>query len=135
MIIAVDFDGTIVEHRYPDIGEPVPGAFKWLKRYREHGVHLILYTMRCDSESQGPVLTDAIEFCKKNGLEFDSVNDIDCPWSNSRKVYASVYIDDSAFGCPLVESKRMGGRPYVDWDVVGPAIMRRIDPRYDGIDI
>ena len=46
--IAVDFDGTIVDHVFPEIGAAVPGAFKWLKRFKEAGATLILWTMRSD---------------------------------------------------------------------------------------
>ena len=31
MTIAVDFDGTIVEHRYPEIGPEIPFATETLK--------------------------------------------------------------------------------------------------------
>lgn len=131
MIIAVDFDGTIADHRYPDIGVAVPGAFDWLKRYREAGATLILLTMRHDGERQGPTLKEAVEFCRTNGVEFDHVN---CnpkqkTWTDSPKCYAQVYIDDAAACCPLRENPRAGGRPYVDWDVVGPAVMKLIEER------
>jgi hypothetical protein len=124
MIIAIDFDGTIVDHCYPEIGEPVPDAFYWLKRFQDAGAKLILWTMRNDSEASGPVLTDAVEFCRKCGVEFWGVNaNPDQTWSKSPKAYANVYIDDAAIGCPLASNPRMGGRPYVDWDKVGPMVV------------
>ena len=128
MIIAVDFDGTIVDHKYPEVGDPVPGAFAWLKRFSDAGAKLILWTMRCDGEKQGPVLSDAVALCRANGIEFFGVNENpEQFWSESRKAYANVYIDDAAFGCPLRENHRMGGRPYVDWEKVGPEIMERLE--------
>jgi len=98
MIIAVDFDGTIVTHRYPKIGEPIPFAFEVLKQLAEEGNRLILWTYR-----EGKSLTDAVAFCRKNGLEFYAVNS-DYPndsWTEksvSRKIHADVYIDDKNFG-------------------------------------
>lgn len=123
MIIAVDFDGTIVDHRFPDIGAPVPGAFEWIKRFKELGATLILWTMRSDGQVHGNVLTEAVEFCRKHGVEFDYHNEHPQDWTTSNKAYAHQYIDDAAACCPLRENPRMGGRPYVDWDIVGPAVL------------
>ena len=56
MFIAVDFDGTIAEHDYPDIGLAVPGAFKWMREWQDAGAKLMLWTMRSDTEGDGPTL-------------------------------------------------------------------------------
>ena len=53
MFIAIDFDGTIVDHRFPEIGKPVPGAFEWMKKFKEAGAKLILWTMRSDGQANG----------------------------------------------------------------------------------
>ena len=124
--IAVDFDGTIVDHRFPDIGSPVPGALEWLRAFKEAGATLILWTMRSDGQESGDVLTQAVEFCRSNGVEFDFANEHPQDWTTSPKAYAHVYIDDAAFGCPLRKNPRCGGRPFVDWDVVGPSVMEMI---------
>lgn len=93
MIIAVDFDGTIVEHRYPNIGKVMPNSFKVLKKLKDEGHILILWTYRSGDE-----LNEAIKYCKKNGLEFYAVNnnskDEVFDTSQSRKIYADLYIDD-----------------------------------------
>ena len=119
--IAIDFDGTVSDHMFPDVGRPVPGAVEWIKKFKEAGAKLILWTMRSDGP-EGDYLQDAVKFCEENGLEFDFFNENPQSWTTSPKVYAHYYIDDAAFGCPLKENPRMGGRPYVDWDVVGPDI-------------
>jgi len=98
MIIAVDFDGTIVTHQYPKIGEPVPFAFEVLKQLSDEGHKLILWTYR-----EGRELKEAVAFCRKNGLEFYAVNSEypDDGWTDknvSRKIHADVYIDDKNFG-------------------------------------
>ncbi len=123
--LAIDFDGTIADHKYPDIGKPVPGAFKWLKKLKENGAVLILWTMRSDAESSGPTLSEAVKFCEAYGVEFDFINENPQDWTESPKVYAHKYVDDAAVGCPLVENKF--GRPYVDWEVVGPELMKLFD--------
>ncbi len=93
MIIAIDFDGTIVEHRYPDIGKEIPNALRILKKLKEDGHILILWTYRSGEE-----LKQAVKYCKKNGLVFHSINsnlnedEMDFPCS--RKIYADLYIDD-----------------------------------------
>jgi len=138
LIIAIDFDGTIVDHRFPDIGMPVPGAIEWMKRFQAAGAKLILFTMRSDLRSEAmsdeghkadrPYLTEAVEYCRAHGVEFWGVNENpeQGSWTLSPKPYAHVYIDDAAFGCPLRESPRMGGRPMVDWSAVGPAVMKML---------
>lgn len=123
MYIGLDFDGTVVDHRYPDIGEPVPGAIKWLKRLRRSGARIILFTMRSNSNDAGNLLGDAVQYLEKNGIRLFGVNrnpDQD-EWTSSPKVYAHIYIDDSAFGCPLVQPKGFS-RPCVDWKIVGPQV-------------
>ncbi len=125
MIIAVDFDGTIVDHQFPSIGEPVPGAFRWLKSFQSHGAKLVLWTMRSNGQQYGPVLDEATAFCRANGIEFFGVNanPEQLSWTMSPKAYAHVYIDDAAAGCPLRENPRLGGKPFVDWDKVGPMVL------------
>lgn len=134
MILAIDFDGTLVDHRFPEIGVPVPGAFDWLKRWQAAGAKLILWTMRSDGRTgggreNGPVLTEAVEFCRSQGVEFWGINENPQQkgWTGSPKAYAHAYVDDAAFGCPLKENPRVGGRPYVDWSVVGPAVMALLE--------
>ena len=105
MIIAVDFDGTIVEHKYPRIGETKLFAFEALKELQKQGHQLILWTYRAGKE-----LEHAVDFCKKNGIEFYAVNK---NYSEetfdenllSRKIYADIYIDDRNIGGFLGWSK------------------------------
>lgn len=119
LIIAVDFDGTIVDHRYPDIGAEIPGACEWLNRLRSSGCLLILWTIR-----SGSTLEQAVDWCKQRGVEFFGVNkNPEQTWSESPKAYAHVYVDDAAIGCPLRELPRMGARPGVDWHKVGPMLL------------
>ncbi len=133
LTIAVDFDGTIVDHRYPDIGAPACGAFDWLRELKRRGVKLILWTMRSDSSKDGPTLTNAVEFCRKHGVEFDHVNENpgQRTWTTSPKCYAHMYIDDAAVGVPLRDSPRAGGRPVVDWHRLGPMILERVHAHND----
>lgn len=128
MILAVDFDGTLCDHRYPDIGAEVPGAFRWLARFQAAGVRLVLWTMRSDE-----TLDDAVRWCRDRGVEFWTVNanPQQAAWTGSPKVYAHAYIDDAAIGCPLRDNPRMGGRPFVDWEKVGPAVAAMLPPAPD----
>jgi len=126
--IAVDFDGTIVEHRFPDVGPPVPQALEWLKKFKEAGATLILWTMRSDNQVEGSVLTEAVDYCESVGVEFDLLNENPQPWTTSNKAYAHYYIDDAAAGAPLIFPED-GRRPYFDWDAVGAEILRFIKER------
>ena len=124
MNIAVDFDGSLVDHQFPNIGPPVPGAVSWLKRLVEHGAQLILWTMRCDSEERA-YLTEAVDWCREQGIELFGINrdpDQDA-WSYSPKAYAEVYVDDSALGCPLRANADPNGRLMADWSRIGPVLL------------
>jgi hypothetical protein len=128
MILGIDFDGTIVEHRFPNIGAEAPGAFLWLKRFQELGAKLILNTMRSDNRSDGKnYLQDAIDFCKGNGVEFwgANKNPDQSSWTTSPKVYAHAYIDDLSIGCPMI-AHPASGLPVVNWAVVGPIVEQKI---------
>ena len=107
MTIAVDFDGTIVQHRYPSIGKEIPFAIETLKKLRSEGHKLILWSVR-----EGKLLDEAIAFCRERGLEFYAVN---CDYPEelqdknnhfSRKLKADLFIDD----------RNLGGLP--DWGVI-----------------
>ncbi len=126
MYICVDFDGTVVDHRYPDVGKAVPGAITWLKRLQGMGAKIILYTMRSDSPEHGNRLQDAVQYLESNGIRLYGINhnpDQDS-WTSSPKAYGDVYVDDAAVGCPLITIRKFA-RPCVDWEKVGPELERR----------
>lgn len=95
--IAVDFDGTIVEDAYPKIGKPMIFAFETLKALQDKGHRLILWTYR-----DGVKLSEAISFCKENGIEFYAVNksypEEIYTDKISRKINADYFIDDRNIG-------------------------------------
>lgn len=97
MLIAVDFDGTIVEHKYPAIGKERLFAFETLKSLQKQGHLLVLWTIR-----SGKLLDDAVEYCRKNGVEFYAVNrsypEEVLDENISRKVNVDIFIDDRNVG-------------------------------------
>lgn len=112
VIIGIDFDGTLAEHRYPEIGAKVPGAVETCRDLITAGHKLILWTMR-----SGSTLTDAVAWCAAEGIDFYGVNkNPSQDWSDSPKAYCHIYVDDAALGCPLV--LRGDDRPFVDWKQV-----------------
>ena len=97
MIIAVDFDGTLVEHRYPEIGKEILFAFETLRELQKQQHQLILWTVRSGKE-----LDEAVEYCRKRGIEFYAVNksypeEIQDE-NTSRKINADIFIDDRNIG-------------------------------------
>lgn len=97
LVIAIDFDGTIVEHRYPFIGKIRPFAFETLEALQVKGHRLILWSHR-----SGKKLDEAVKFCSHHGIEFYAVNK-NYPeeiWNDndSRKILADIYIDDRNLG-------------------------------------
>ncbi|WP_242202331.1 BT0820 family HAD-type phosphatase [Aestuariivivens insulae] len=97
LIIAVDFDGTIVEDAYPKIGKPILFAFETLKKLQEKGHRLILWSYR-----SGKRLDEAVSFCNKHGISFYAVNksfpEEQSIEGQSRKIHADIFIDDRNIG-------------------------------------
>lgn len=97
LTIAVDFDGTIAEDAYPKIGKPMPFAFETLKMLEAKGHRLVLWTYR-----HGKRLNEAVEFCKKHGIEFYAINnefmEEEYTGKTSRKINADLFIDDRNVG-------------------------------------
>jgi len=121
MKIAIDFDGTVVSYAFPDVGHDI-GAVPVLKKLVAAGHKLILNTMRC-----GKLLEAAVNWFKENGIELYGVNEDpgQKKWTQSPKVFANLYIDDAALGCPLIypvkgflPGEDKSGKPYVDWEKV-----------------
>ena len=112
--LAVDFDGTCVDHRYPHVGENAPHCVEVLLNLSRLDYVFILNTMRSGKELQ-----DAVDWFAKYGIPLYGVNhnpDQDS-WTTSSKVYAHKYIDDAAIGCPLLTLAKFA-RPCVDWEAV-----------------
>lgn len=118
LIVAVDFDGTIVDHRFPKIGPAVPGAIDWLKQWQDLGIKIILYTMR-----SGEYLDQAVTFLRENEIVPWAVNNNpeQHTWTSSRKVYAHCYVDDAAIGAPMIQPEGFE-RACVDWRILGPLV-------------
>ena len=115
MIIAIDFDGTLVEHKYPEIGKEIPFAFETLRRLQQDKHRLILWTVR-----EGRLLDEAITFCRERGIEFYAINR-DYPEEEkganrhySRKLKADLFIDD----------RNLGGLP--DWGTIYEMVTQKL---------
>lgn len=102
-IIAVDFDGTLCEHKFPEIGgigKTQKNVIEFIRNQKESGAIIILWTCRCDTEERN-YLSEAIEWCKENNIPIDYANE-NCPamkkvfGCDTRKVVANMYIDDLA---------------------------------------
>ena len=115
MIIAIDFDGTVVKHRYPEIGED-NGAIPVLRKLLDRRHKLILFTMRSHPINEGDrdTLQEAMDWFSERGIDLYGVNEnpTQSLWTDSPKPYANIYIDDSALGCPLHPDGS------VDWESV-----------------
>ncbi len=117
--IAIDFDGTVVTHEYPHIGEDA-GAIPVLKELLANGNRLILFTMR-----SGRLLEKAEQWFADRNIPLWAVNSNPDQkrWTDSPKVHANLYIDDSSLGCPLkiVDSC---SRPVADWAKIREQLVR-----------
>lgn len=124
MIIAIDFDGTIVKDEFPLIGKLLPGAKENLLKLRKEGYYLILWTCRTEKR-----LAEAAKFLAENGIHFDAYNN-SCPANveefsglDTRKVFANMYIDDKGLLKPL---------PH--WDELYELIHERLPTHADKIE-
>jgi len=113
-LFAIDFDGTCVDHRYPDVGPDVPGAVAVLTALAAGGHQLMLNTMR-----SGRYLDEAVAWFEAHELPLHGANENpdQRSWTESPKVYAHHYIDDAAVGCPLSTVPGFQ-RECVDWQGV-----------------
>ena len=111
MVIAIDFDGVCVTNAFPKVGEDI-GAAPVLSALTEKGHKLILLTNR-----DGQTLKDAENWFMAYGIPLYAVNNNPTQqrFSNSPKVYADIYIDDRALGCPLKRDKKLSSKPFIDW--------------------
>lgn len=121
--LAIDFDGTVVHDGYPGIGKTRTFAFETLKKLQSEGYRLILWTYR-----HGKYLDEAVEFCKKNGIEFYAVNssfegEVFDMNSQSRKIDADLFIDD----------RNLGGFP--GWGEIYNIITEKIEFRVEGNEV
>jgi len=119
MDILIDFDGTVVTHVWPEIGEDI-GAVPVLKELVAKGHNLILFTMR-----SGESLDEAVNWFKKNEIPLYGIqtNPTQHTWTTSPKAYGQLIIDDICLGIPLV--KKMSTRPYVDWVKVKEILIQK----------
>jgi len=114
LTIAVDFDGTCVTHEFPEVGRDI-GAGPVLRGLVGQGHRLILWTMR-----SGEPLAAAVQWFADQKIELFGVNENpeQKSWTGSPKAYAQIYIDDAAFGAPLIAGMHPGERPFIDWAAV-----------------
>jgi len=124
MYVAIDFDGTMVTHKYPEIGEPLDYALETVHKLMEAGHKIILYTMRSDTE-KGDRLQQAVDYMEENGIKLWAVNENPSQkyWTESPKIFANLYIDDAALGIPAEVTA--SGRLMVNWVEVEELLVER----------
>ena len=134
LILGVDFDGTVVTHRFPAVGQDAPHAARVIKRLiKEKGFIIVLNTMRSHKTCYNPTtgktcskiegkrlgltttLDDAVNWFEKNSIPLSGINKSPGQenWTDSPKVYATHYVDDAAIGSPIITLEN--GEECVDW--------------------
>ena len=121
--IVLDFDGTVVKHRYPAVGEDI-GAVPVLRKLVKNGHHLVLSTMRSRDSEGVDTLQPAIDWFTSNGIALYGINENPSQkdWTKSPKIYGNIYIDDAALGAPLKIDDSPhpilgAATPFIDWGV------------------
>ena len=128
MNIYLDFDGTVVEHDFPEIGKLNPFALEVIKKLQDAGHHIILNTMRVEFEDG--TLEEALEFINLNeAVEGINISQhtkykIHPPNWNLDKIENDIYIDDIAANIPLIKASRVNGF-MVDWVKVESQLMAK----------
>jgi len=117
-IVGIDFDGTCVTNSFPEVGESIPYAIEVLTRFKNAGILVALWTCRENDAEGEQFLDQAVQWGIQNGVPFDAINETPPKLEfrdgadRIRKLYADMYIDDKALGCPMT----LEG--YVDWLVI-----------------
>ena len=129
-VLAVDFDGTVVKHKYPKVGTDLPLAVGYLRKFIDLGAVIVLSTMRGDAETH---LDEAVKWFADRDIPLYGVNrNPEQNWTTSPKVDCHAIIDDRAIGCPLVVDPAGFEAPHVDWELAGPLILRLIEAHNAG---
>lgn len=122
--IVLDFDGTVVKHRYPAVGEDI-GAVPILRKLVANGHHILLNTMRSHNSEGVDTLQPAIDWFAERNIPLFGINEnpTQKEWTSSPKVYGNIYIDDGALGAPLKTDDKphptLGkSAPFIDWSAV-----------------
>lgn len=121
LIIAIDFDGTIVTHEYPRIGKLAPYAKEVINELAAAGHELFLWTMRED-RGRNMTLSEAAMFLEDEGINIHKFNHSPAQFSTSPKQYAHIYIDDAAIGVPTINT---GDGRIVNWATMAYLLTQR----------
>ena len=121
--IVLDFDGTVVKHRYPAVGEDI-GAVPVLRKLVKNGHNLLLSTMRSHDSEGMDTLQPAIDWFADHNIPLFGINEnpTQHEWTSSPKVYGNIYIDDGALGAPLKADDNPhptlgAASPFIDWSM------------------
>lgn len=136
IVFGIDFDGTVVSHSFPEIGIDAPNVHQVLGWIVKNGGKLVLNTMRSDRADRD-YLTEAANWFEFNDIPLYGINENPTQknWTGSPKVYAHIYIDDAALGCPLMYNEHNLHRPCVDWLKVRKMLLKnfyKVEPIING---
>lgn len=99
--IAVDFDGTLCNHEFPEIGKPKLEIIEWVLDMQAKGAKLFLWTCR-NTDEERDYLGEAIEWCAEYGIIFDGINQNPFQTFYSRKIVADIYLDDRGLNPEII---------------------------------
>lgn len=114
--VAVDFDGTLCTHAFPEIGEPKHKTIEFVRSLASSGSKIILHT--CRENGTRRLLDEAVAFCEAHRIPIFAVNEnpenqfaalIGLKPSDGRKVIADLYIDDKSLNPALIEQSELHG--------------------------
>lgn len=128
MNIYLDFDGTVVEHDYPQIGSLNPNSLEVIKKLQDAGHNIILNTMRVEFDDGS--MQEALDFINMNesvtGIKIEQQTEqkIYPPKWNLDKIENDIFIDDIASNIPLIKAPVVGGF-MVDWIEIEKQLKRK----------
>jgi len=123
-IIAIDFDGTIVQDKYPDIGNPYPGAIQAINELYDDGYCIIIDSCRARDKED-----EMIDWLNRNGVKYCHCNEncrilIRRYSTDCRKISADIYIDDKSLFAPNMENPNQ-------WDIIKNMIMLKYGTNHE----
>jgi hypothetical protein len=95
--LVIDFDGTIAEDKYPYIGKALPGAKEAIRKLKDAGYEIVIFSCRTTKNDGKPEAEVAeqkermADWMRENDIPFDRIED-----GRDGKPHCLYFVDNKA---------------------------------------